>query len=177
MKISLRKVAIVLAMLTVAMSGATVYAYVDSYFDSLTNDSYLDSLTKPASGLVIVAGEYGEDEVPPYGFLITDPHPIIIEAVENPGEPIYVGNAPNEEEYNAVLEQLKVGLFKVPYVEYQGKYHVINNSLWIDLVPDVPDRPPIESGLLGGFSALGVCWLVVGYSYRRNKKTTRHEEG
>jgi len=147
-KISLRKVAIVLAILTIAMTGAAVYAYVDSF-------------SQPANGPVISACEV--DEVPPYGVLINDPHPILIEAVENPGKLMYLGNAPPED-YEAVIEQIPNWTTSY-YVEYEGRYYVIGvGEATVGLEPSLLNQLPV------GFSALAVCWVVVGYSYHRKKK-------
>jgi len=140
MRISLRKVVIVLAMLTIAMTGATVYAYADS-------------LREPKSGLVILA--YEIDHVPSYGVVITDPHPYVIEAVENPEEPIYVGGRGEETE----------AVYETKYVEYEGKYYVL-----LKLQVTVGLEPSILQGGVLGFSALGFCWVVVGYAYHRKKE-------
>jgi len=160
-RISLRMVVIVLAILTIAMAGATVYAYVDS-------------LREPRSGILIQADEVEADDVPSYATVITDPHPYLIEAVENPGDKIYVGAGLPQEEVEAVCEQ--VGFpenLGATYVEYEGKYYGI---LVLEVLPGL--EPPIQYQEALGFSALAVCWVVVGYSYHRKKKeTTRHEKG
>lgn len=162
MRISLRKVVIVLAILTSAMTVASVYAYVDS-------------LSQPASGPLIWA--YEVDHVPSYGVLITDPHPILIEAIERSLEHpypdrealIYLAQASNED-YEAVYEQLGDWTTRC-YVEYEGKYYGISEGeAMVGLEPSLLHQLPLA------FSALGVCWVVVGYSYHRNKKTTRHEK-
>jgi len=153
-RISLRMVVILLAILTIAMTGAAVYAYVDSLSQPV-------SFSQPADGAIISACEV--DEVPPYGVLITDPHPILIEAVKNPGKLMYLGNAPPED-YEAVIEQIPDRTITY-YVEYEGRYYVIGVSeVTIGLEPSLLNQLPV------GFSALAVCWVVVGYSYHRKKK-------
>jgi len=140
---------IVLAILTIAMTGTTVYAYANS-------------LREPKTGLLIQATEV--DHVPSYATVITDPHPILIEAVENPGQKIYVGV--RSEETEALYEQVLHGS---TYVEYEGKYYGI-----LKLYVDLGLEPPILQGEDLGFSALGVCWVGVGYFYhRKNKKSNK----
>jgi hypothetical protein len=164
MGISLRKVVVVLAILTVAMTGATVYAYADSLRKPKTGLL----LREPRSGLLISASEV--DDVPSYATIITNPHPYVIEAVENPGQKIYVGTTPPEE-VEAVYEQL---LNRGPtYVEYDGKYYTIL-KLWVDLGLG----PSIIQWEVLGFSALGACWIGVVYVYfRKTKRGTREEKG
>jgi hypothetical protein len=129
---------IVLAILTVAMMVATVYARV---------------LREPKDGLVIQASEV--DQVPSYGVVITDPHPYLIEAVENPGQRIYVGGG-TPEEVEAVYEQVLHGS---TYVEYEGKYYGIL-KLWVTLGLD----PSIQQWEVLGFLGLGACWVTVVYT-------------
>jgi len=164
-RISLRKVVIVLAILTIAMTGAAVYTYVD-----YLRMPKIDPLRRPASGPCIWADEI--NGVSLHATVITDPHPILIEAVKNPNESIYLGNAPPED-YEAVLEQLR----KSHYVEYEGKYYgILRLEVDLGLEPPLLNQPPVKFSM--GFSALAVCWIVVGYFYYRKKKeTTRHEKG
>jgi len=163
MEISLRKVVIVLAILTIAMTGATVYAYADSLRKPKTGLL----LREPRSGLLISASEV--DDVPSYATIITNPHPYVIEAVENPGESIYVGGG-TPEEVEAVYEQVLHGS---TYVEYEGKYYCIL-KLWVELGLG----PSIIQWEVLGFSALGACWVGVVYVYfRKTKRGTREEKG
>jgi len=139
------KVMIVLAILTITLTGATVYTYVDY-------------LREPKTGLLISA--YEVDQVPSYATVTTDPHPYVIEAIENPGEKFYIGVGSEEEEvaYQQVLHGLD-------YVEYEGKYYIIH-KVFADLGLD----PSIQYQAALGFSALGACWVVVGYAYHRENK-------
>jgi len=161
-RISLRMVVIVLAILTIAMTVTTVYTYIDSLRTPKT-----DYLRTPKSGLLIQAREI--NGVSSHDVVITDPHPYLIEAVENPGDKIYIGG--RDEETAPLYDQLlRPGGC---YVEYEGKYYVIGKvEVELGLEPSLLSQLPV------GFSALGVCWVVVGYSYHRKKKeTTRHEKG
>jgi len=162
MEISLRKVVIVLAILTIAMTGATVYAYVDSLRKPKTGLP----LREPKTGLLIRATEV--DHKPLYANVTADPHPYLIEAVENPGQKIYIGVGSEEEEvaYQQVLHGPS-------YVEYEGKYYVIL-KVYVDLGLD----PPILQEEVLGFFALGACWVGVVYVYfRKTKRGTREEKG
>lgn len=153
MRISLRKVALVLAILTVALMSTTVYAHIDY-------------LREPRSGLLIQASEV--DQAPSYGVVITDPHPYLIEAVENPGEPIYVGV--RSEETEALYEQVLHGS---TYVKYEGKYYGILKG-WVDLGLD----PSVQQWEVLGFSGLGACWVTVAYThFRKTKRGVRDEKG
>jgi len=164
MGISLRKVVVVLAILTIAMTGATIYAITDS----LREHARMHECTRePKTGLLIKATEV--DHAPSYANVTTDPHPCLIEAVENPGEKIYVGVGSEEEEvaYQQVLHGPS-------YVEYEGKYYVIL-KVYVDLGLYTPHPLPVE---VLGFSALGACWVGVVYVYfRKTKRGTREEKG
>jgi len=163
MEISLRKVVIVLAILTIALTGETVYAYANS----LRKPKSGLLLREPKSGLLIRATEV--DHAPSYATVITDPHPYVVEAVENPGERIYIGGGTHEG-VEAVYEQVLNGS---TYVEYEGKYYVIL-KLWVQLGLD---QPILHVEALG-FIALGACWVGVVYVYfRKTKRGTREEKG
>lgn len=150
MRTSLRKVAIVLVILTVALTATTVYAHVYAH---------VDHLREPRSGLLIQANEV--DQVRSYGVVITDPHPYLIEAAENPGQPIYVGV--KSEETEALYEQVLQGS---TYVKYEGKYYGIHKG-WVTLGLE----PSIQQWEVLGFSGLGACWVTVAYThFRENKK-------
>ena len=162
MEISLRKVVIVLAILTIALTGATVYAYANS----LRKQKSGLLLREPKTGLLIRATEV--DHAPSYATVTADPHPYLIEAVENPGQEINIGVGSEEEEiaYQQVLHG-------PGYVEYEGKYYRIL-KLYVDLGLDQPILP-VEAL---GFSALGACWVGVVYVYfRKTKRGTREEKG
>lgn len=144
MKISLRKFVVVLAVLTVAMMVAAVYTHTVSE---------PENLFEPKTGLRIQASEV--DQVPSYGVVITDPHPYLVEAVENVGEGIYVGV--RSEETEAFYEQVQEGS---AYVEYEGKYYGI-----LKAYVDVGLEPPVWQWVVLGFFGLGVCWFAVAYAY------------
>lgn len=157
MRISLRKVAIVLAILTIALTATTVYAHVYAH---------VDYLREPRSGLLIQASEV--DQASSYGVVITDPHPYLIEAVENPGQSIYVGV--KSEETEALYEQVLHGS---TYVEYEGKYYGIHKG-WVTLGLD----PSVQQWEVLGFSGLGACWGTVAYThFRKTKRGARDEKG
>lgn len=154
MRIGFRKVVIVLAILTVVMTVAAVY----------THAARAHTLLEPRSGLVIQASEV--DQVPLYGVIITDPHPYLIEAVENPGQKIYVGGG-TPEEVEAVYEQV---LHRSTYVEYEGKYYGFLR-VWVTLRL----KPPIILRWeVLGFLGLGACWVTVAYiHFHKTKKGAR----
>jgi len=151
-RISLRKVVIVLAILTVAMAVATVY----------THAARTHTLLEPRSGLAIRASEV--DQVPSYGVAITDPHPYLIEAIKNQGHQIYVGGG-TPEEVEALYEQV-LHKPRPTYVEYEGKYYGFQ-KVWVTLGL----KPPIILRWeVLGFLGLGACWVTVAYSYFRKTK-------
>jgi hypothetical protein len=155
-RIGFRKVVIVLAILTVAMTVATVY----------THAARAHTLLEPKSGLAIQASEV--DQVPLYGVVITDPHPYLIEAIKNQGHQIYVGTRPPEE-VEAVYEQV---LHRSTYVEYEGKYYRFL-KLWVTLGLKPPNILRWE---VLGFLGLGACWVTVAYThFRKNKKRSARE--
>jgi len=141
---SLRKVVVVLAVLTVAMTVAAVYVHIPWE---------PENLLEPKSGLKIQASEV--DRVPSYGVVIADPHPYLVEAVENLGEGIYVGV--RSEETEAVYEQVLQGS---TYVEYEGKYYGVL-KVWVD----VGLEPSVQQWVVLGFFGLGVCWVIVAYAH------------
>jgi len=143
---SLRKVVIVLAVLTVAMMVTAVYVHIRILWEP-------ENLLEPKSGLEIRASEV--DRVPTYGVVIADPHPYLVEAVENLGEGVYVGV--RSEETEAVYEQVLQGS---TYVEYEGKYYGILKS-WVTLGLE----PSVQQWVVLGFFGLGVCWVIVAYAH------------
>ena len=144
MRISLRKFVVVLVLLTFAMMVATVYALTVSE---------PENLLEPKTGLEIRASEVYR--VPSYGVVITDPHPYLVEAVENVGEGIYVGV--RSEETEAFYEQVLEGS---TYVEYEGRYYGI-----LKVYVDVGLESSVLQWVVLGVFGLGVCWVAVAYAY------------
>lgn len=150
MRISLGKVAVVLALLTVAVIVAMVYTFPVSE---------PENLLEPRTGLAILAIEVYQ--APSYGVVITDPHPYLVEAVENVEEVIYVGV--RSEETEALYEQV---LERSTYLEYEGKYYGILGEY-----VDFGLEPSIWQWVVLGFFGLGVCWVAVAYAYLRRAKS------
>lgn len=151
--ISLRKVVIVLAILTIAMTVATVYAYALPE-QTITEPEQIIVTEHPSkAGTYIIVSEVGYD---PLQYYDLDEDPYIRAAIENPDKWVWVG--PDS------LWKPGMG-----YAKVDGKYYGIG-------IIDVLSGPAIESSLPDfilplGFLGLGVCWVGVGHSYhRKNKK-------
>lgn len=159
MRISLRKVVIVLAILTIAMTVATVYVYALPFPEQMDPEQIIVTEHPSKTGTYIIVSEVNYD---PLQYHVLDEDPYIRAAIENPGKWVRVG--PDS------LWEPSMG-----YAKVDGKYYGIG-------IRDVLSAPPpIEPSLQHrlylqylilplGFLGLGVCWIGAGYTYRRNRK-------
>ena len=147
MRISLGKVVIVLAILTIAMTVAAVYAYASP------NQTGLTITDNPAK-----AGEYiklYEISWVPDEYYELDEDPYMRASVENPDKWVWVG--PDR-------------LWKpwMIYVKVNGKYYSV---ACMEVISEPVTEPKLQDFIPPAFFGLGVCWIGVGVTtYRRNRK-------
>ena len=159
MRISLRKVVVVLAILTIAMSAASVYAYVSK------PEVEVEEGHKTEAGDYIGFHEVNYSHEPHHH--LTDPDRYTLEAM-NSSTWVHVGR-----DDPSWYDQPYVTDPKIRYVEYQGKLYFVS-IMHVSAGPIISSVPAFA---VPGFLALGVCWVGVGYSYhRKNKKTAGHEK-